>query len=105
MIRRPPRSTLFPYTTLFRSLQARRHAVVDEEIHAARFLRRQVRRHVELLHIAGDLAREARRIEARDAGDAGISGEGAFPGQMDRVADRADVARPVASNLTKGYPG
>src|SRR5258708_24552077 len=25
MIRRPPRSTLFPYTTLFRSRQARRH--------------------------------------------------------------------------------
>src|SRR3712207_8122653 len=28
MIRRPPRSTLFPYTTLFRSLQAR---FVEEE--------------------------------------------------------------------------
>src|SRR3989449_10961072 len=27
MIRRPPRSTLFPYTTLFRSHVARRHAV------------------------------------------------------------------------------
>src|SRR5206468_11391591 len=26
MIRRPPRSTLFPYTTLFRSLAARRKA-------------------------------------------------------------------------------
>src|SRR5258708_24893316 len=26
MIRRPPRSTLFPYTTLFRSLRHRRHA-------------------------------------------------------------------------------
>src|SRR3712207_8283882 len=26
MIRRPPRSTLFPYTTLFRSLPARPHA-------------------------------------------------------------------------------
>src|SRR3712207_7823946 len=26
MIRRPPRSTLFPYTTLFRSLEARHHA-------------------------------------------------------------------------------
>src|SRR5258708_26384705 len=26
MIRRPPRSTLFPYTTLFRSLPPRRHA-------------------------------------------------------------------------------
>src|SRR3989449_5757125 len=25
MIRRPPRSTLFPYTTLFRSRQTRRH--------------------------------------------------------------------------------
>src|SRR5438874_8291051 len=25
MIRRPPRSTLFPYTTLFRSLPGRRH--------------------------------------------------------------------------------
>src|SRR5256885_10880076 len=30
MIRRPPRSTLFPYTTLFRSHALRR----DEEIHA-----------------------------------------------------------------------
>src|SRR2546430_11820536 len=28
MIRRPPRSTLFPYTTLFRSRFVRRHAVV-----------------------------------------------------------------------------
>src|SRR3712207_8862485 len=27
MIRRPPRSTLFPYTTLFRSLRAKRDAV------------------------------------------------------------------------------
>src|SRR2546427_5555959 len=32
MIRRPPRSTLFPYTTLFRSEsddQVRRHAAID----------------------------------------------------------------------------
>src|SRR2546428_10030601 len=29
MIRRPPRSTLFPYTTLFRSLLARHPARVD----------------------------------------------------------------------------
>src|SRR5690349_23673982 len=27
MLRRPPRSTLFPYTTLFRSLGARQHQV------------------------------------------------------------------------------
>src|SRR2546421_5400370 len=31
MIRRPPRSTLFPYTTLFRSLRDRDHAVHDEQ--------------------------------------------------------------------------
>src|SRR2546430_12949927 len=29
MIRRPPRSTLFPYTTLFRSLQGERQMAVD----------------------------------------------------------------------------
>ena len=28
MIRRPPRSTLFPYTTLFRSIEQREHSVV-----------------------------------------------------------------------------
>src|SRR3712207_8112646 len=31
MIRRPPRSTLFPYTTLFRS----RHVLLPEPVHAA----------------------------------------------------------------------
>src|SRR5437867_5448809 len=31
MIRRPPRSTLFPYTTLFRSLVSRRGEVVNVE--------------------------------------------------------------------------
>src|SRR5258706_5283913 len=31
MIRRPPRSTLFPYTTLFRSLVERRPRVLDRD--------------------------------------------------------------------------
>src|SRR3712207_7066119 len=47
MIRRPPRSTLFPYTTLFRSRDARGgcsvcendHAVDDHRAHAFRTLR------------------------------------------------------------------
>src|SRR2546430_9234323 len=39
MIRRPPRSTLFPYTTLFRSLLAG----LNEE-HAARRRNREIRR-------------------------------------------------------------
>src|SRR3712207_8935468 len=30
MIRRPPRSTLFPYTTLFRSLEGERHLSAEE---------------------------------------------------------------------------
>src|SRR2546422_7834219 len=33
MIRRPPRSTLFPYTTLFRSLQQRRLAAARRPEH------------------------------------------------------------------------
>src|SRR2546426_12823813 len=32
MIRRPPRSTLFPYTTLFRSPRDDRHAVSRQEL-------------------------------------------------------------------------
>src|SRR3712207_6939766 len=38
MIRRPPRSTLFPYTTLFRSLLHEKHAIANPL----------------MLHIAGD---------------------------------------------------
>src|SRR2546425_3891813 len=37
MIRRPPRSTLFPYTTLFRSRAAvRRQVLLDLPLHRAR---------------------------------------------------------------------
>src|SRR5258708_24893891 len=38
MIRRPPRSTLFPYTTLFRSgnVVVSRRALLEEEQHAKR---------------------------------------------------------------------
>src|SRR5256886_6096809 len=32
MIRRPPRSTLFPYTTLFRSIAQIYHVTVDDQI-------------------------------------------------------------------------
>src|SRR5947208_13521446 len=35
MIRRPPRSTLFPYTTLFRSSEVRRRLAIDVRRHAA----------------------------------------------------------------------
>src|SRR2546430_12166912 len=51
MIRRPPRSTLFPYTTLFRSRDGRLayredHGPASHEAHAVRrLLRRDERRH------------------------------------------------------------
>src|SRR3712207_7158785 len=35
MIRRPPRSTLFPYTTLFRSLHQRRQALQEPRVRDA----------------------------------------------------------------------
>src|SRR2546427_1247607 len=34
MIRRPPRSTLFPYTTLFRSLTRKKPALIIKEVPA-----------------------------------------------------------------------
>src|SRR2546426_12568102 len=39
MIRRPPRSTLFPYTTLFRSDEAGEAAVADDRLRAVAFER------------------------------------------------------------------
>src|SRR3712207_9006357 len=45
MIRRPPRSTLFPYTTLFRSLQLRRR--VDHGGHAVERVRAERREAVD----------------------------------------------------------
>src|SRR5256885_11905138 len=38
MIRRPPRSTLFPYTTLFRSFEGRPVYGAAEELHADNYL-------------------------------------------------------------------
>src|SRR5207244_605134 len=73
-------------------LKARRHAVVDEQIHAPRFLRRHVGRDVEVLHLARDLAREARRIEARDARDPRGAGERPVPGLLDAITEGTDDA-------------
>src|SRR5258707_5314481 len=56
MIRRPPRSTLFPYTTLFRSRVALREVVVDrDEMDAGRRERIEVEREArdERLALAG----------------------------------------------------
>src|SRR3712207_8786242 len=44
MIRRPPRSTLFPYTTLFRSAEDDRLLKAGREYHRTRWSRRRERK-------------------------------------------------------------
>src|SRR6266403_4270610 len=69
MIRRPPRSTLFPYTTLFRSLGVRwlcRYGGVLAERARAEGLRVGEALHAEQLAIAG--VRRLQREERRQAG-------------------------------------
>src|SRR2546422_11521519 len=41
MIRRPPRSTLFPYTTLFRSILSQRHFFIGAAVQVIEHHRRQ----------------------------------------------------------------
>src|SRR2546430_13255950 len=52
MIRRPPRSTLFPYTTLFRSVPDQKLKTVERQLAAAvkRFAPRYVQASVTFLH-------------------------------------------------------
>ena len=52
-------------------------AEMDETVHAARLLRRQVRGDVEVLYFARDPAREQTRVEVGDAADSGLGGEDA----------------------------
>src|SRR2546426_6231662 len=56
MIRRPPRSTLFPYTTLFRSLVGERGAVAEgaQENRADRHAAPRDRHHGDRLHAPAD---------------------------------------------------
>src|SRR2546422_6881984 len=54
MIRRPPRSTLFPYTTLFRSLRRHRVATLDPAV------RRAARGHLGAAQPALDVPRGGR---------------------------------------------
>src|SRR2546426_6023828 len=58
MIRRPPRSTLFPYTTLFRSarLRSRRHRPDLDEAEA------QLRQRVDVLRVLVEAGCQADRI-------------------------------------------
>src|SRR2546430_9003763 len=61
MIRRPPRSTLFPYTTLFRSLPRRSAREVEDELD--RLLGEELLRLPRHLQPVGDVVRRVCVIE------------------------------------------
>src|SRR3712207_7377345 len=79
MIRRPPRSTLFPYTTLFRSLLEQRHGLgCPVELGAALVERGEDRRHLRQ-RVVGDLRdRAVARVPVRRQREA----EGALLGDL-----------------------
>src|SRR3712207_7039725 len=69
MIRRPPRSTLFPYTTLFRSapLPGEYPQELLEEHHAGEVDQRQQRRQRAVDHRAVDQDRKSTRLNSSHA--------------------------------------
>src|SRR5258705_6717711 len=70
MIRRPPRSTLFPYTTLFRSQDAGRHQPrLEDSDHAnAAALRIYRRRCASQPHAGGPRDRKSTRLNSSHLG-------------------------------------
>src|SRR5260221_2138796 len=83
MIRRPPRSTLFPYTTLFRSHATDQHG---QKVPTARGRRVQLG------------ARDCRRADRRGGGlrtHVCLLGMGAFP--VDRKSTRLNSSHTVTS--------
>src|SRR3989454_11956522 len=100
MIRRPPRSTLFPYTTLFRSIRAARLEAVQEHDLVAGL----AHRHVEVARVR-KLFRELRQLvvvggEDRLAADGVVQELRHRPG--DRHADRKST-RLNSSHLVISY--
>src|SRR3712207_8823116 len=61
MIRRPPRSTLFPYTTLFRSIPVQEHSFMAREVRALVAGLRKNPHDVELLRAVQHALEEAQR--------------------------------------------
>src|SRR2546422_5901875 len=81
MIRRPPRSTLFPYTTLFRS----RHATCRPDGRARAAARRRVRLGAELLRLGSE------------------RGRGRAPGELLEAPGRPRDRKSTRLNSSHGY--
>src|SRR2546422_7812909 len=102
MIRRPPRSTLFPYTTLFRS---RRELGMVQQVleHLAPRDERLARR------MGGERRRRRDRSEAAPLGRGHLGGEGRFGTRRERSGEHTSeiqsrlhlVFRPLPLKKTK----
>src|SRR3989449_10333899 len=127
MIRRPPRSTLFPYTTLFRSLRERRQAMArargkvraavegrafgrEEDGHrpAAVTRHRLYRLHVDVIDVRAFLAIDlhAHEVLVHEPGDVGILERLALhhvTPVTGRVPDREQDRLALAPSLGKGF--
>src|SRR2546429_9600815 len=97
MIRRPPRSTLFPYTTLFRSFHIRE--VTDDLTDRRRQLTHQRRDHDDVVP-----ARQVRFVEEVDDLDAVAAGEGAVA-QALQVGEGSDGFRRLTRHVQPQPPG
>src|SRR2546427_10691838 len=89
MIRRPPRSTLFPYTTLFRSVDPSEKSLAVAREHARR---------------AG-LAIEYRLGTAEDLAGGGLEGPFDLVFAVDVLEHVADLDRTLAGVATGPAPG
>src|SRR5436190_14267049 len=101
MIRRPPRSTLFPYTTLFRSPHARRRVRrrARQDFTRTRGCARRSEEHTSELQSHSDLVcRLLLEKKKTSVGNAGSIGETGAP-VLVRLADRRE------RQAAESYPG
>src|SRR5260370_7686466 len=103
MIRRPPRSTLFPYTTLFRSHDPHRH-VGEHELDGLEIADRAAELHTPGGVIVGDLGRPDRRADAM-AGDLQASLDEPVLGHLEAAADPADDPIVLHPDALETAPG
>src|SRR3989475_3176260 len=91
MIRRPPRSTLFPYTTLFRSLDDHRARVEVER--GEQLEQGRPPRHRAALPVQRDVDRIVHRVSSRTMLRAAASGSGASHNARIAATPYAPAAR------------
>ena len=74
-------------------LAGRRQREVREPIHAPRRLEVDVLRHVEVLHLAGEVGRKVGRVELRDRPGTRLAGDERRPGVLDRQGEAGSPSR------------